>query len=168
MSVVIMDGKVRVYWLSALPSNIALPTVAELNAGTNFTTYINPDGLDISWTTGKVDVGNVGSTFTLNKVGRRVPDITLTCHHDQTTGSTDPAWATLVYQATGVLVVRRGVDTATAWATGQGAGGTTGQVEVFPVQVSQEMPSKPAPDTSWDFSVPLTVYLDPNTRAVVA
>ena len=167
MSVVIMDGRVRVYWLTAC-SNILLPTVAELNAGTNLTTYIRPDGLDIAMDTGEVDVGNVGSTFTLMRVGRRKPSVSLGCHHDATTGSTDPAWTLLVYRATGFLAVRTGVDTATAWTVGQGAGGTTGSVQIIPLEVGEFNPVKPAPDSAWDFDVPVKVYLDPSWRAVVA
>jgi len=169
MAVVIMDGRVRVYWLTAC-SNIAAPTTTELNAGTSvdLTGYIVPDGLDISVDTGKVDVGNVGSTYTLNRVGRRVPSISLTCHHDATSGNTDLPWSTLIYRATGFLAVRTGVDKATAWTTGHGGGGTTGALQMFPVEVGEYNPVKPAPDTSWDFMVPLTVYLDPNLRAVVA
>jgi hypothetical protein len=101
MSVVIMDGRVRVYWLTATPANLALPTAAELNAGTNIGVYIRPDGLDISMDTGEVDVGNVTSTFTLLRVGRRKPTVMLGFHHDATTGSTDPAWTLLLYRATG-------------------------------------------------------------------
>lgn len=167
MSVVIIDGRVRVYWLTAC-SNIALPTVAELNAGTNLTSYITPDGLDIGMTTGKVPVGNVGSTFTLEKVGRRNPTVSLTCHHDATTGSTDPAWNLLTYRNTGFLAVRMGVDTTTAWTIGQGGGGTTGTLEIYPVEIGEYNNSKPSPDTAFDFTVEVSVYLDPNKRSVVA
>lgn len=167
MSVVIMDGRIKVYWLTAC-SNIALPTTTELNAGTALDPYITPDGLDISITTGKVNVGNVGSTYTLERVGRRAPSIALTCHHDATTGSTDPAWSLLTYRATGFLAVRLGIDKATAWTSGQGGGGANGTLEMYPVECGEYTNTKPAPDTSWDFTVDLTVYLDPNKRSVVA
>jgi hypothetical protein len=167
MAVVIMDGRVRVYWLTAC-ANIAAPTVAELNAGTDLTGYIRPDGLDISMTTGEVDVGNVGSTFTLKRVGRRVAAVTLGFHHDATAATTDPAWSLLVYRATGFLASRTGIDKATAWASGQGGGGTTGALMVIPLEVAEFSPSKPAPDTAWDFDVPVKVYLDPSWRSVVA
>jgi hypothetical protein len=167
MSVVIMDGRVLVYWLTAC-ANIAAPTTTELNAGTNLTTYIRPDGLDIGMDTGSVDVGNVGSTFTLTRVGRRNPTIMLGCHHDATSSTTDPAWNLLVYRTTGFLAVRTGVLTTTAWASAQGGGGTTGALQVYPVECGEFTPSKPGPDTSWDFDVPLKVYLDPSTRSVVA
>lgn len=167
MSVVIIDGRVRVYWLTAC-SNIAAPTTTELNAGTALHSYITPDGLDIGMTTGKVPVGNVASTYTLERVGRRSPTISLTLHHDATTGSADPPWSLLVYRATGFLAVRMGVDATTAWATGQGGGGANGTLEMYPVECGEYNGVKPAPDTPWDFMVDLTVYLDPNKRAVVA
>lgn len=167
MSVVIMDGRVRAYWMTAC-ANILLPTAAELNAGTDLTGYIRPDGLDISMDTGSVDVGNVGSTFTLERVGRRKPTVALGLHHDATTGSTDPAWNLLVYRVTGYLAVRTGIDKATAWTTGQGAGGTTGALQVIPLEVGEYSPSKPGPDTAWDFDVPVKVYLEPSWRSVVA
>lgn len=168
MAVVIMDGRVRVYWLTALPANLAAPTTTELNAGTDLTTYIRPDGLDISIDTGSVDVGNVGSTFTLTRVGRRNPKVQLGFHHDATSGSTDPAWTLLTYRTLGVLAVRTGVDKATAWTSGQGAGGTTGALQVIPVECGEFTPSKPAPDSSWDFDISMNVYLDPSWRSVVA
>ena len=167
MAVVIMDGRVRVYWLTAV-ANIAAPTVSELNAGTDLTPYITPDGLDIGMTTGSVNVGNVGSTFTLNRVGRRNPTVKLVLHHDATSGSTDPAWNLLVYRTLGFLAVRLGLDKATAWTTGQGGGGANGSLEMYPSECGEYEGVKVAPDTSWDFSVDLNVYLDPNKRSVVA
>lgn len=167
MAVVIMDGRVRAYWATAI-SNVAAPTTTELNAGTDLTPYITPDGLDISASTGKVDVGNVGSTFTLNRVGRKTFTINLTLHHDATSGNTDPAWSLLVYRTLGFFAVRTGIDKATAWASGQGGGGANGQLQVFPVEAAEYSPVKVAPDTSWDFTVELSVYSDPNTRAIVA
>jgi len=164
MSVVIMDGRVRCVWMTAC-ANIAAPTVAELNAGTDLTDYITPDGLDIGMTTGKVPVGNVGSTFTLERVGRRSPSIALTLHHES---PTDVPWNLFVYRAVGFFGVRLGIDKTTAWTIGQGGGGSTGSMAVYPVESGADAPVKPAPDTAWDFTVDLTIYLDPNTRAVVA
>lgn len=164
MSVVIIDGRVRVTWMTAC-ANILAPTVAELNAGTALQSYITPDGLDIQFETGKVDVGNVASTYTLERVGRRKPAIKLTMHHDS---PTDTPWTLLVYRAVGYLAVRTGIDTTTAWTIGQGGGGSTGSVQVFPVEAGQDSPVNPAPDSTWDFTTDLTVYLDPSPRSVVA
>jgi len=167
MAVVIMDGRVRVYWLTAC-ANIAAPTTTELNAGTDLTGFITPDGLSIGMTTGSVNVGNVGSTFTLTRVGRRVPTINLTFHHDATAGNTDPPWTLLTYRTLGFLAVRLGIDKATAWATGQGGGGANGTLEMYPGEAAEYNDVKVAPDSSWDWSVDISVYLDPNKRSVVA
>lgn len=167
MAVVIIDGRVRVYSLTAC-ANVNLPTVAELNAGTQVGTYINPDGLDINVDTGSVPVGNVTLDYTLERVGRRKPTVNLTCHHDASSGSTDPMWNLFVYRATGFLAVRTGIDTATAWATGQGAGGTTGGLQILPYECGEFNPVKPGEDTAWDFMIPLKIYAVPGLRAVVA
>lgn len=157
MSVVIIDGRVRVTWASAI-SNIAAPTTAELNAGTALESLITPDGLDIGMDTGSVDVSNLKSTFTTMRAGRRKPSISLKCHHDS---PTDTAYNLLTYRATGYLVVRRGVDATTAWTAAD-------KVEVYPVEAGEAIQEKPQPDGTWDFTSPLYVTADPNTRAVVA
>lgn len=157
MSVVIIDGRVRVTFATAI-ANVAAPTVAELNAGTALETYITPDGLDISVGTNKVDTSNLASTFTTNRAGRKTPEITVGFHHDS---PTDTAFNLLPYRTTGFLIVRRGVDRTTVWATGD-------KVAVYPVEAGEPNEMKPAPDSTWDFSVPLFVSADPNQRAVVA
>lgn len=157
MSVVIIDGRVRVTWCSSV-SNIAAPTTTELNAGTALETYITPDGLDISFDTGSVDASNLGSTYTTMRAGRRKPSVSITFHHD---GSSDVAWNLLPYRTNGYLVVRRGVDRTTAWASSD-------KVEVYPLEAGESSQAKPAPDSTWDFTTPFMVTSDPNTRAVVA
>jgi len=157
MSVVIIDGRVRVTSCTAI-ANIAAPTVAELNAGTALQGYITPDGLDIAMDTGGVDTSNLGSTFTTMRAGRRKPAITATMHHDS---PTDTPYNLFVYRATGFLVVRRGVDATTAWTIGD-------KVEVYPYEAGEATQEKPEPDGTWDFTSPLFVTSDPNTRAVVA
>lgn len=157
MSVVIIDGRVRVTFATAI-ANVAAPTVAELNAGTALEGLIVPDGLDIGITTNSVDTSNLGSTFTTNRAGRKVPSITVGFHHDS---PTDTAWNLLPYRTTGFLVVRRGIDRTTAWTIGD-------KVGVYPVEAGEPNEVKPGPDSTWDFSVMLFVTSDPNQRAVVA
>jgi hypothetical protein len=157
MSVVIIDGRVRVTFATAI-ANVAAPTTTELNAGTALESFITPDGLDIGMDTGGVDTSNLKSTFTTNRAGRKKPSISVTFHHDS---PTDTPYNLLPYRTTGYLVVRRGVDATTAWATSD-------KVEVYPVDCGEAVQTKPAPDSTWDFMVPLFVMSDPNTRAVVA
>jgi hypothetical protein len=39
---------------------------------------------------------------------------------------------------------------------------------MYPSECGEYAGAKPAPDTSWDFTVDLAVYLEPNKRAIVA
>jgi len=157
MTVVIIDGRVKVTWATAI-ANVAAPTVAELNAGTALQGYITPDGLDITPSTGKVDISNLGSKYTTNRAGRRAFDVTIKFHHDS---PTDTPYNLFPYNTDGFLIVRRGVDATTAWGSGD-------KVEVYPINTGEAMQEKPAPDGTWDFSSPMFVSNDPNTRAVVA
>lgn len=165
MAPVIMDGRVKVSFCTSV-ANIALPTVSELTGGTatSLEGFITPDGLTISPTTGKVDTSNVGSTFTTNRAGRRAFDIKLKIHHD---GTTDVGWNIMPYRTNGFLVVRKGIDKATNFLTGQGAA-NTGVLQVFPIEAAEPDDVDPQPDSTWDFEIELFLTADPNTRAQVA
>lgn len=156
MSVIIIDGRVRVVWCNSV-ANLTAPTAAEANGGTRLEGLITPDGLDIKMNTGSVNTSNLGSTFTTTRAGRRAPEVSLTFHHD----TVDTAWNLFQYRTTGVLLVRRGVDKNTAFATGD-------KVAVYPLEAGEVDEVKPAPDSNWDFMVPFFVYLDPEPRAVIA
>src|SRR6185369_2908477 len=155
MAVVPIDGRVRVTFATAIAS-VAAPTVAELNAGTALQGFITPDGLDITPSTGKVNTSNLGSKTTTSRAGRKDYDLSLTIHHDS---PTDTPYNLLPYRTTGFLVVRRGVDATTAWGAGD-------KVEVYPVDTGEPMHVKPEPDGTWDFTVPMFLMADENTRAV--
>lgn len=157
MSVVIIDGRVRVSWLTAC-ANTSGPTVAELNAGTALQGFITPDGLNIGMETGGVNTSNLGSTFTTMRAGRKVPSITVKMHHDS---PTDSPYNLVPYRANGFLAIRRGVDATTAWATSD-------KVEIYPVESGEAQQEPPQPDGTWDFTSPMFVTSDPVTRAVVA
>jgi hypothetical protein len=157
MSVVIIDGRVKVTWATAV-ANIAAPTVAELNAGTALQGLITPDGLKIDAKTGKVNSSNLGSKTTTYKAGRKEYDVSLTFHHDS---PTDTAYNVFTYRAAGYLVVRRGVDATTAWTVAD-------KVEVYPLEAAEPNQENPAPDSTWDFETEFFLTADENTHAVVA
>ena len=159
MSDVIGDGKIRVAWATSI-SNINAPTVAELEAGQDFTTRITPDGLSIPMETADVDNSNIASTFTTNLAGRQssTPEVTF----KRGDNSTDDApYSTLTYQAMGYLVVRRILPYTTAWAAGQ-------EVEVYPVQCGQRNSIPPAPNEVSKFTSPMKLREEPTLDAVVA
>lgn len=157
MTVVILDGRVRVTWATAI-ANLAAPTVAELNAGITLEGLITPDGLNINVTTNGVPTSNLGSTFSTMRAGRKGFDITLTFHHDS---PTDTAWNLFPYRTNGFLVVRMGIDKTTAYASTQ-------QVKVYPLESAEPSEVPPAEDTTWDFTCAFFMTADPQTRAVIA
>lgn len=142
MAVVIIDGRVRVTFATAV-ANMASPTTAELNAGTALETFITPTGLSITPTTGPVDVSNLGSKANAERAGRVKYAIKLTIHHD---GGTDTAWNLFPYRTNGFLVVRRGIDRTTAYASSQ-------PVEVYAVETGEPDQVDPSPSGVWDFNV---------------
>lgn len=157
MAPVIIDGRVRVSWVTTI-STLAAPTVAELNAGTSLEGYLTPDGLNINSSTNGVDISNLGSSFTTMRAGRRSFDISLTFHHD---GTSDVAWNLLPYRTNGYLVARYGIDKTTAWTSTQ-------QVRAYPLETGEPPEVPPKPDGTWDFTVQCFLTGDPQTRAVIA
>lgn len=159
MSDVINDGKTRVYWVTTI-ANIATPTVAELDAGQDFTERITPDGLNIPAETADVDNSSLASTFTTMRAGRRSFSPEVTFKRGDTAGD-DAPWDTLTYQTLGYLVVRRILAYTTAWAAGQ-------DVEVYPVECGERNTIPPAPNEVAKFTSQMKLREEPNTSAVVA
>lgn len=159
MSDVINDGKTKVAWVTTI-ANIASPTVAELNAGFDFTTRVTPDGLNIPAETADVDNSSLASTFSTNRAGRRSfsPEATFKRGDNATD---DRPWTTLTYQTMGYLVVRRVLPYTTAWAVGQ-------SVEVYPVECGERNSIPPAPNEVAKFTSQMKLREEPNINAVVA
>lgn len=159
MSDVIVDGKTRVVWATSIAS-ISAPTVAEIEAGDDFTERITPDGLTITPETADVDNSHLASTFTTNRAGRRSFTIELTFKRGDN-ATDDLPNTTLRYQTTGFLVVRRVLPYATAWAAGQ-------TVEVYPVECGEPQQTPPAPNEVAKFMSPMKLTDEPDTEALVA
>jgi hypothetical protein len=159
MSDLISDGKTKVVWATSI-TNINAPTTTELNAGSDFTTRITPDGLKLDPSTADVDTSSLASTFDTKTVGRVGFDTELTFKRGSTTPE-DLPYATLKYGVSGYLVVRRGIAYATAWATGQ-------TVEVYPITCGEPQNSSPAANEVMKFMSPMKVTSAPATAATVA
>lgn len=159
MSDVIGDGKIKVVWATTI-SNISAPTVAELEAGQDFTVRITPDGLSLPMETADVDNSNLASTFTTNLAGRQSssPEVTFKRGDNPTD---DAPWDALTYQTMGYLVVRRILAYSTAWTAGQ-------DVEVYPMQCGQRNSIPPAPNEVSKFTCPMKLREEPDLEAVVA
>lgn len=161
MSDLLADGNVKATWVVSI-ANIALPTVAELTAGSivALECLITKDGLDIGGETAAVENTALCSTDDTEEPGRVKRNIKLTCKRKDTP-SEDKAWTTLLYKASGYLVVRREVDVDTAYAAAQA-------VEVYPVRCGEPIMQKPEANSVQKFDVTLFNNSTANTRAVVA
>ena len=159
MSDLINDGMTKVVWASTIAS-IAAPTTTELNAGSDFTTRVTPDGLKLDPSTADVDTSSLASTFDTKTVGRVGFDVELTFKRG-TTGGEDLPYTTLKYGVSGYLVVRRGVAYATAWAASQ-------KCEVYPITCGEPQNVSPAANEVMKFTSPMCVTSAPSTAATVA
>lgn len=161
MADLLADGNIRVTWAVAV-ANIALPTVAELNAGTAVALecLITLDGLDIKGDTASVDNTALCSTDDTEEPGRVNYNIELTAKRKDTTLE-DKAWNTLTDRALGYLVVRRSTAATTAWAVGQ-------PCEVYPVRCGRPIMAAPEKNSAQKFMVKLFNNSAANPRAVVA
>ncbi|MFL4947481.1 hypothetical protein ACJ6WE_08925 [Streptomyces sp. MMS24-I31] len=159
MSDLISDGNTKVAFASSI-ANINSPTAAELTAAMDWTTRLTPDGLKVDPSTADVDTSSLASTFTTQQPGRRSYTCELTFKRGSTTTEDQP-YTTLVYGATGYVIVRRGVAFTTAFASGD-------KVEVYPVAAGEPQNIAPAANEVSKFMAPLKVTSDPATRATVA
>jgi hypothetical protein len=159
MSDLINDGMTKVVWASSI-ANINAPTTAELNAGSDFTARVTPDGLKIDPSTADVDTSSLASTFDTKTVGRISYDTEMTFKRG-TTGAEDLPFTTLKYGVSGYLIVRRGVAYATAWATSQ-------KCEVYPITCGEPQNVAPAANEVMKFVSPMKVTSPPATAATVA
>lgn len=146
MADIVMDGNVKVAWVSTI-SNTAAPTTTELNAGTDLTSWITPDGLNITTETQDVDTTAVNSTQNTYAVGRRTDTASLTFKHQ---GFSAAPWTTFASNPSGYIVVRRGVAGSTAWTSTQ-------KVLVYPVQAGYRALAPYAANEVEKFSVDFKV-----------
>lgn len=156
MSDLVSDGFIRVTWAPAV-ANIAAPTVAEINAGLRLDTVMTPAGLKVAPTTALVDTSSLSSTFDTARSGKRgfVNSVIIKAQD-----SADTALTTLVYRASGFLVIRRKLASATAPAIGD-------KVEVYPSQCDEPIQTY-GPNTIQAFEVGMKMTSDANTNAVTA
>lgn len=159
MSDLINDGMTKVVWASSI-SNINAPTTTELNAGSDYTPRITPDGLKLDPSTADVDTSSLASTFDTKTVGRIGYDAEVTFKRGTTTPE-DLPYATLKYGVSGYLIVRRGIAYATAWASSQ-------KCEVYPVTCGEPQNNAPAANEVMKFTSSMKVTSAPATAATVA
>ena len=140
----------RVHWVpGATITNLAAPTVAQINAGPDITCFITRDGLNPGGTTNKVDSAGLCTRIDGQVVGSVGYDFTLKMFRDNASGG-DDAWDLANWGDLGQLVVRRGVPYSTAFAAAQ-------KVEVYDAQMGEPIPTSSAANTNQSFELGLAV-----------
>ena len=161
MADIIVDGMTRVAFVPTI-SNIAAPTVAQLNAGTLLQSTLIPTGLEgFENTTAEVDNTSLASTFDTKLPGRQSFSGTGLVLKKQ--DGTDVVFNLLsVPNTNGYIVVRDGVSESTAWTIGD-------KVEVYPIRTaSHSMLGRGEANSVLRYRVPTPVTDKPNLKAVVA
>ncbi len=154
-----VDGTTRVYYVAAI-SNLAAPTVAELNLGISLHSTMTPDGLQgFEAETADVDNSALDSTFDTVTIGRDSFSNSGLMLKKQS--GTDAIYTTLLRAVTGYVVVRRYVAASTVWTIGQ-------ECEVYPIVCGQVKKAAPEKNSVAKYSVPTKISSTPNLRAVVA
>lgn len=153
MARIVFEEKYQIHWLPACAS-IAAPTQAEITAGTEITSFVPKDGVNIGTSNNRVSTADISTKFDSEIMGSYGNSLSLKCFKDD---ATDTAWDLLLKDAVGFLVIAPYGSTA---ATEVGY--------VFPVQCGQpELPTSAANERQ-TFTSPMAVTSTPDMRAVFA
>ena len=163
MADIILDGKVKVWSVPSI-ANIAAPTTAELNAGTNLGALLTKDsGLQgFSPDTAAVDTTPLNATYMTNLPGMATLANGILQFKAQTQATPDTIKTTFVKDYTTNIVIRR------QGALETGAWTSTDQVEVWPVKCGFRKDNDLAANEVQKYQIPVFFYAQPNQSAVVA
>jgi hypothetical protein len=153
-----IEGLGRLYHVPTIAS-VASPTVTELNAGTDLTSFTPRDGFVPNLNQNFVDVSAINDRFDLTQIGSEGGNFTLTFYRDN---ATDTAWN--LYVATnvvGFLAWREGITATTAWTTAQ-------KLMVWPYSAHLPIPAGTAANEGRKFTVGVAIPTAPNRNATVA
>jgi hypothetical protein len=157
MSRIVFDGNYHVYWLASSPANAAAPTVAEITAGVELTTWIPKDGFNPAVTNNRVTGGDLSTAFVDEAMGTWGSQLEITAYRDAV-GANDTAYTTLTDFATGAIVV-----------CPFAAKATSVKAYVWPdVQCGVRVPMQTAENALQKFVQNLAVRKQPNMNATVA
>lgn len=151
------DTLTRVDWVVTLSSTTS-PTAAQLNAGTNLSTLVAKDGVNVSLSNNKVATATIASIIDTETVGSVGASLTLKGFRDDTA---DTFWNLCVYGTDGFVVIRRGTLFSTTYAAAQ-------KVEVYPATMFNPTPDPSAANTSQMFTAEFAVTAEIQLKATVA
>ena len=147
----------RVYWVPTI-SNIQAPTVAQIGAGTEYTSFTPVDGVNIGGNRNNASQAMLGGAFVTEEPGTWGTTLEITFVRDDTA---DTAWDFFAggYKTAGYIVLRR---------VGTGAIAAGNKVEVYPVRTHEPQMLASAENEYSKFTVQFAVTATPALEAVVA
>ena len=150
------DEHTRVSLVTSI-TNIAAPTVAQLNAGTDITSHLTKDGLNPGGSTNGVDSAGLDSRVDSQVAGSVGYQMVLRGFRYS---DSDSFWNLANWGDVTHVVVRRGPAHDAAWAAAQ-------KVEVYKVEMGEPIPTPSATNTLQTFELSCFVE-DVNLKATVA
>ncbi len=149
----VFEEQYKVHFLPAC-ADISAPTQAEITAGTDLSTFVTKDGVQIGTSNQRVSVGDISTTFDGEIMGSWGANLAVSFFKDDTT---DTAWTTLPRGTAGFLLIALFGSTA-----------ATEPAYVFPIECGQrELPTSAANERQ-SFTVPMAVTGAPDLDSVIA
>ena len=157
------DGYTKVHFVTTL-SSLTSPTLVQIAAGTELTSYLTPAGIDTPEEGTDADSSSIASPRDFSIPATIGGDFSAEFYRDDATGSgTDAAWNALPRLTTGWLVIARfGGSTDETHAIQAGD-----SVEVWPCRVSQRSNSRITRGEALRFTTTFAISADMVTGTVV-
>ncbi len=163
MSRLVPDGNQKIHAVNSI-ANTSAPTLIEINAGTELTSFVTPAGFDTPSEGTDADISNISSARDFSIPATIGGDLQGEFYRDDGTGgTTDDAWNALPrLQITNIVISRfGGAGTNNAIAVAD-------TVEVWPVRVSQRSDNRPVRGEAMRFTGRYALESDPVLAATVA
>lgn len=147
----------KVFWVVTIANKLA-PTVAEIGAGSDLTTFVPVDGVNTGGSSNNASQAMLGDAFVAEEPGTWSRTLEITFVRDATA---DTAWDLFAgaYKTVGHIVLRR---------VGTGAIAATDDVEVYEVTTHEPLPMASAENEYSKFSVTFANTEAPELEAIVA
>lgn len=161
------DGLISAWWVATIADISAPKAATEINAvGTVVLhTRLTPDGITTGAGTDSVDTSKLASTFNTKIAGRRNFD-GLQLKYVRGSATAEAVLdTTLIYRASGYLVIRRGTVSLQADGVTPTPAAVGDKVEVYPAQCGEPQYDSPAPNALQTVVVPLMLTRDPRSTS---
>lgn len=157
MSRLVYEGRTNVYWATTV-ADPAAPTVAEITAAVNVTSFVPKDGVAVNLSTNNVDSATIAEIFDAQVVGSYGGAPQVTGFRDDTA---DTFYDLCVYGTNGFLILDRFNPSGTLPVAGD-------KVEVWPAQMHEPVMQNSATNTQQRFVEAFAITSAPELRATVA